>query len=275
MGQTGPWKDFVAFGPTIHALSGLTYLSSFSKDDPIGLGFAYGDVVAGLYAILAVLGALEYRDRTGTGNYIDLSEYEAVCTLLGPTLLDILANQREVLPQGNYSEYIPAAPYGCYRCVGEDRWCVIAVFNETEWQALLKTMGSPEWACEERFSTLPKRKEHTKELDRFLEQWTGQHEVKELVNLLQEAGVPAGVVQNASDLAKDPQLLARDYFVRLHHPVLGDTISDASPIKFAGGTRDDWKSSPLLGQDNRYVYLELLGLTEKELSSYIKRGVVG
>jgi len=275
MGQTGPWKDCVAFGPTIHALSGLTYLSSFSKDDPMGLGFAYADVVAGLYAVVAVLGALEYRDRTGTGNYIDLSEYEAVCTLLGPALLDTLINQREVLPHGNYSEYIPAAPYGCYRCVGEDRWCVIAVFNETEWQALVKTMGSPEWACEERFSTLPKRKEHTKELDRFLEQWTGQHEVKELVNLLQEARVPAGVVQNAEDLAHDPQLLARDYFVRLHHPVLGDTISDASPIKFAGGTRADWKAAPLLGEDNRYFYLELLGLTEKELSSYIKRGVVG
>lgn len=275
MGQTGPWKDFVAFGPTIHALSGLTYLSSFSKDDPMGLGFAYADVVAGLYAVVAVLGALEYRDRTGTGNHIDLSECEAVCTLLGPALLDTLINQREVLPQGNYSEYIPAAPYGCYRCVGEDKWCVIAVFNETEWQALSKAMGNPEWCHQEQFSSLPKRKEHTKELDRFLEQWTAQYEDKELVNRLQEAGVPAGVVQDAEDLAHDPQLLARDYFVRLHHPVLGDTISDASPIKFAGGSRADWKAAPLLGEDNRYVYLELLGLTEKELSSYIKRGIVG
>jgi len=275
MGQTGTWKDFVAFGPTIHALSGLTYLSSSSKDSPMGLGFAYADVVAGLYADFAILAAQEYRDRTGIGNYIDLSAYEAVCTLLGPALLDTLINQREVLPQGNYPEYIPAAPYGCYRCVGEDRWCVIAVFNETEWQALVKTMGSPEWACEERFSSLPKRKEHAAQLDGLLGQWTGQHEVKELVNLLQEAGVPAGVLQNASDLAKDPQLLARDYFVRLHHPVLGDTISDASPIKIAGGTRADWKASPLLGEDNRYVYLELLGLTEKELSLYIERGIVG
>jgi crotonobetainyl-CoA:carnitine CoA-transferase CaiB-like acyl-CoA transferase len=274
MGQTGPWKDFVAFGPTIHALSGLTCLSSFSKDTPIGLGFAYADAIAGLYAVVAILAALEYRDRTGIGNYIDLSEYESVCTLLGPTILDILANQRDIIPQGNQSEYIPAAPYGCYRCVGEDRWCVIAVFNEIEWQALSRAMGSPEWTQEERFSSLPKRKEHAKELDKLLEQWTVQRKAEELVNLVQEAGVPAGVVQNASDLAKDPQLLARDYFVRLQHPVLGDTISDASPIKFAGGTRDDWKASPLLGQDNQYVYLELLGLTEKELSSYIKRGIV-
>jgi crotonobetainyl-CoA:carnitine CoA-transferase CaiB-like acyl-CoA transferase len=275
MGQTGPWKNFVAFGPTVQALSGITYLSSFSKDTPIGLGYAYADVVAGLYAVLAVLGALEYRNRTGTGNYIDLSEYEAACTLLGPALLDTIVNQREVLPQGNYSEYIPAAPYGCYRCAGEDKWCVIAVFNETEWQALLKIMGKPELALEEKFSTLQKRKEYAKELDRFLEQWTSQHEDKQVMHLLQQAGIPAGVVQNAEDLACDPQLLARDYFVRLNHQVFGHIISDGSPIKIVGGRRADWKAAPLLGEDNRYVYLDLLGLTEKELSSYIKSGIVG
>ena len=88
MGQRGPWKDYVAFAPTLHALSGLTHLTSFEKDFPIGLGFAYADIVAGLYAAFAVLAALEYRDRTGQGQYIDLSEYEAICTLMGPSLLD-------------------------------------------------------------------------------------------------------------------------------------------------------------------------------------------
>ncbi|MCK4788186.1 MAG: CoA transferase [Desulfobacteraceae bacterium] len=275
MGQTGPWKDFVAFGPTLQALSGLTYLSSFSKDSPMGLGYAYADVVAGLYAVLAVLGALEYRDRKGLGQYIDLSEYEAACTLMGPTFLDISDNNKDVLPSGNQTDYIPASPYGCYKCLGTDRWCVIAVCNEMEWQALSKVMGNPGWSKEGRFSALSKRKKHTEELDELLGQWTGKHKPEELVCILQEAGVPAGMVQNAEDLAKDPQLIARDHFVGLEHPVLGNIISDVSPIKFAGGTRDDWKTSPLLGQDNRYVYLELLGLREKELSSYIKRGVVG
>jgi len=118
MGQTGPWKDFVAFGPTIQALSGITYLTSFSKDSPTGLGYSYADHIAGLYAVFAVLAALEYRDRTGRGQYIDLSEYEAMCTLMGPALLDVSVNSEDVLPQGNRSGYIPAAPYGCYRCSG-------------------------------------------------------------------------------------------------------------------------------------------------------------
>ena len=275
MGQTGPWKDFVALGPTIQALSGLTYLSSFNEYSPMGLGYSYADTVAGLYATLAVLVALEYRDRKGIGQYIDLSEYEAVCTLIGPTFLDIFVNHRDVLPQGNQSDHILAAPYGCYKCLGTDRWCVIAVFNETEWQALSKVMGNPGWSQEERFSTLSKRKKQAEELDELLGQWTVKHTAEELVRLLQEAGVPAGVVQNAEDLAGDPQLRARDYFVQLEHPVLGSTISDASPIRFTDSTTANWKAAPLLGEDNRYVYIDLLCLKESELSSYLEKGIVG
>ena len=275
MGQTGPWKDFVALGPTIQALSGLTRLTSFNEDSPMGLGYSYADTVAGLYAVLAVLAALEYREGKGIGQYIDLSEYEAVCTVMGPTFLDILANHKDILPRGNQSHHVPAAPYGCYRCLGTDRWCVIAVFNEVEWQALCEVMGNPDWSQEERFSTLSERKRHAKELDELLGRWTGKHSAEELVYLLQQAGVPAGVVQSAEDLAGDPQLKARDHFVELEHPVQGNTISDASPIKFTDSTKADWKAAPLLGEDNRYVYIELLGLKEDELSSCIERGVVG
>jgi crotonobetainyl-CoA:carnitine CoA-transferase CaiB-like acyl-CoA transferase len=275
MGQTGLWKDFIAFGPTIQALSGITYLSSFSRNTPMGLGFAYADTIAGLYAAVAILAALEYRDEKGIGQYIDLSEYEALCTLLGPTFLDTFANHREVVPQGNYPEYIQAAPYGCYKCMGKDSWCVIAVFNDEEWQALSKAMGSPDWTRKEKFSSLPKRKKHVKELDQLLERWTTQHKAQELVDFLQETGVPCGAVQSAKDLTEDPQLMARDFFVQLQHPVLGTTISDASPIKFAESSRPDWKAAPLLGEDNQYVYIELLGLSERELASYIKRGIVG
>jgi crotonobetainyl-CoA:carnitine CoA-transferase CaiB-like acyl-CoA transferase len=275
MGQTGPWKDYVAYGPTVQTLSGLTYLTSFTEDSPMGLGYAYADPIVALYAAFVILAALEYRDRTGQGQYIDLSEYEAVCALIGPTLLNISVNHKDVFPKGNRSDDIPAAPYGCYPCLGVDRWCVIAVFNETEWQGLCKVMGYPDWTKEERFSTLSKRKEHADELDELLGQWTIQHEPEEVVNLLQEAGVPAGVVQDAEDLARDPQLTARDFFISLEHPVLGRTISDGSPIKFRDNPVAGWKAAPLMGEDNRYVYRELLGLTESEFSSYVEKGVIG
>lgn len=275
MGKTGPWKDFVAFGPTIQALSGLIYLTSFTQDSPMGMGYAYADLVTGLYGTFALLAALEYRNRTGKGQHIDLSEYEAMSTFMGPTLLDIAVNQKEVLPHGNHPDYIAAAPYGCYQCSGEDRWCVIAVFEEEEWQALCDVLGRPAWTREERFSTMSKRKENAEALDELLGKWTVQHTPEEVVHLFQRAGISAGVVQNAEDLARDPQLIAREFFIHLEHPVLGETISDKSPINFKDHPKADWKAAPLLGGDNRYVYMELLGFTNEELSSYIEKGIIG
>ncbi len=275
MGQTGPWKDYVAFAPTLHALSGLTYLTSFQKDSPMGLGYAHADFVAGLYAALAVLAALEYRERTGQGQFIDLSEYEAICTLLGPSLLDASLHDKGILPQGNCPDYIAAAPYGCYKCSGKERWCVLAVFSDEEWQNLCRVLGYPDWIQEEMFSTLSKRKENEKKLDERLTQWTLQHTAEEVVNLLQEAGISAGIVQSAEDLSRDPQLMAREFFVHLEHPVLDRTISERSPIRFKGSQPADWKAAPLLGEDNQYVFMDLLGMTEDELSSHIEKGVIG
>ncbi|MFH2011101.1 MAG: CoA transferase [Pseudomonadota bacterium] len=274
MGQTGPWRDFVAYGPTIQALSGFTSLTSFNHNDPVGLGYSYSDIIAGLYAALAVLAALEYRGRTGEGQYIDISEYEAMCTLMGPSILDMYLNDNEILPRGNESKQIPAAPYGCYKCSGTDRWCVIAVFNEVEWQSLCNLMGNPPWTGEDRFSMPSKRKENTEALDKLLEQWTTTFTSEKLVRILQEAGIAAGVVHNAEDLAKDPQLRARGYFMKGEHPVLGTVTSDSFPAKFSESTRIDWKTAPLLGEDNHYVYRDLLGLTEEELSLYIEKGII-
>ena len=275
MGQDGPWKDFVAFGPTLQALSGLTYLTSFTQDAQMGLGYAHADPIVGLYTTLAVLSALEYRDRTGEGQYVDISEFEAACTLLGPALMDTKINQREVLPHGNAAPDIPASPHGCYRCLGTDLWCVIAVFSEDEWRALRGALGDPAWMKEERFSSSLKRREHEKELNKRLEQWTVQNRAEDVVQLLQEAGVPAGVVQDAEALANDAHLIANQFFVPAQHPVFGRIYWDRSPIRLAEGTKAQWKPAPVLGEDNEYVFTKLLGFTEDELSAYVEKGIIG
>ena len=275
MGRTGPWKDYVAFGPTIQALSGLTHMTSFPEGPPLGVGYAHADAVVGLYAALLVLIALEQRDKTGQGQYIDLSEYEAMCSVMGPVLMEVLANHQEAGPQGNRAAHLPAAPYGCFKCKGLDRWCVIAVFTEAEWLSLCEVLGRPEWLTDDRFAALDERKEHIEELDRLISEWTVQHTPEEVVDRLQAAGVQAGVVQNAEDLANDPHLSARTFFKRLENQLPGTTIVDSSPIRFKDGPLKDLKAAPLLGQDNLYVYQDLLGMTQSELARCVEKGVIG
>ncbi len=274
MGQTGPWRDYTAFGPTVQSLSGFTFLTSYDPETPMGLGFSYADAIAGLYGALAVLAALQYRDDTGRGQFIDLSEYEAACTLLGPALLDTAFNQAEILPKGNQSCYIPAAPHGCYRCLGDDRWCAIAVFTEDEWRTLRNLMGDPSWAGDNRFSTMTNRKKHEAELDGHMEKWTMGQKAEEIVDRLQAANIASGVVQNAEDLARDPHLSARKFFKELRHPALGTVRTDICPIRLKGGGEGHWRASPALGEDNRYVYHELLGLSEEKISDYMRKGMI-
>jgi crotonobetainyl-CoA:carnitine CoA-transferase CaiB-like acyl-CoA transferase len=153
MGQTGPWRDFVGYGPTFHALSGLTALTSAGKTSPVGLGHAYGDTIVGLYAALAILAALRHKDITGEGQYIDISGYESICSLLGPAFLAANSKKLSQPPEDCNGNYTPAAPHGCYLCAGNDRWCVIAVFAENEWQTFCDLLGNPEWTKKKMFST--------------------------------------------------------------------------------------------------------------------------
>jgi crotonobetainyl-CoA:carnitine CoA-transferase CaiB-like acyl-CoA transferase len=274
MGQSGPWQDYIAYGPTVQALGGLTYLTAYDPNEPMGLGYAYADMVAGLYGAIGVLAALEYRDQTGQGQHIDLSEYEAVCTTLGPALMDAGIHPNEIVATGNDDSEVPAAPYGCYRCSGEDRWCVVAIFSENQWQRFCSVLGNPAWAQSANFSSLPKRKKYSAELNHHIGRWTAGQTAEHAVERLQQAGVPAGVVQNAADLAQDRQLLSDGFFAALDHPVLGELKAETYPFKLQGGQPASWKASPLLGEDNQYVYGQLLGLSATQIRSYAERGII-
>ena len=272
MGSSGPWRDYTGFGPTIQAFSGITYLTSYPGKPPLGLGTAYADHIAGLLACLALLGALEYRQRTGQGQYIDVSQVEAMASLLGDAILGYTINGKEAEAVGNNST--KAAPHGVYQCKGDDRWCALAVFSDDQWQGFKRALGNPPWAKDKKLATLNGRLENNKELNRLVEDWTKKHTAEEVMALLQGQGVAAGVVKNASDLAKDPQLKERGFFVELDHPQLGKTISDAVPIRLSDTAARYTRSAPLPGQDNDYVYGELLGMSEGELAELKEQGVV-
>ncbi len=238
MGHTGPWKDFVGFAPTFHALSGLISETSGDLNPPAEIGHAYGDVIAGLYAALATLAAIEYRDKTGKGQHVDLSAYEAMCTLLGPAFIEKQLNSRFQIPDSklNAGYGIWNLESGIYKCAGVDRWCVISVENEERRQTLCRIAGL------------------AKLTDDLIRRWTAAQTPEFIVQQLQNAGIAAGVVQNAEDLAGDPQLAARRFFVFLKHPTLGKVISDRSALWDWRHRPKNWKPSPLLGQDNAVYF---------------------
>jgi crotonobetainyl-CoA:carnitine CoA-transferase CaiB-like acyl-CoA transferase len=273
-GQTGPWKDIVAFGPTFHALSGLTSALSASGGAPVCPGHAYGDTIIGLYGALAILAALEGRESAGVGAYIDLSGYEAVCTLLGPGLMEAAAaglgsarRDRDLNPCAS------GAASGCWRCLGQDRWCVIAISNENEWRSFCSVALLPELS-DPRFSSAEGRRRHWQELDGLIGSWTMANEADKIVDNLRKAGVAAAVVQSAEDVARDRRLARRGFFVSISHRGLGSLVSDRSALPDAGMDGEHWRGAPLLGADNEYVFGKLLGLTGKEIDSYRDKGVI-
>lgn len=272
MGQTGPWRDYTGFGPTVQAFSGITHLTGFPGRPLIGLGFSYADHVAGLVATMALLGAMEYRRSTGEGQYIDVSQTEAMSGLLGGAILDYTINGNEAMPVGNSSS--KAVPHNVYRCRGDDRWCAIAVFTDEEWLSFKRALNNPTWAEDEKFANVSDRLKNREKLDGLIAEWTLKHTAEDVMTLLQAEGVSAGVVQDAGDLANDPQLRARDFFVELEHPELGTSISDAAPIKLSHTMANYLNAAPILGQDNNYVYGQLLGISEEEVSELRENGVI-
>jgi crotonobetainyl-CoA:carnitine CoA-transferase CaiB-like acyl-CoA transferase len=244
MGQTGPWRDYVGFAPTFHTLSGLIAQTSIGLPFPICLGHAYGDTIIGLYAALAILSALRHRDATGCGAYIDLSGYEALCTLMGPAIAEASS-----VPESIPNLYLPT---GTYPCQGQDRWCVIDPSCEAHWQALLSVNGLEDLK-HELFSTPAGRKENYKSMEDIIAQWTINHTPESIVHMLQELKIPSGVVQNAQDIADDTQLKERHFFINLLHPRLGHLISDRTALLYGKDEPKSWKPAPLLGADNALI----------------------
>ncbi|MFA5401112.1 MAG: CoA transferase [Dehalococcoidia bacterium] len=274
-GRGGLWENYAALGSTVQALSGLTGLTSYREGRPCGIGFALADHISGLYAALAALSALRRRDATGCGEHIEISELEAACSTLAPELIHLSLGGNAAGPQGNHPARQPAAPYGCYLCKGDDSWCAIAVHDEEEWRSLCRAVGDPAWTRQSKFADLSGRRENSGELDRLIGEWTRTQTKREVMRILQESGVPAAAVSDASDLAADPQLCERGFFIELQHPRLGVIRADGNPIRLSATPARFRSAAPLLGADNRRVFLNLLGMDEERFNALVAQGIIG
>ncbi len=278
-GHVGPRASYVSYGPTLQALSGFTLLMAEDNGEPAGFGYSYADMAAGFTGALAALMALWHRERTGRGQFVDLSQFEALVSLIGPAMLDISVNQRAQEPPGYSSQETPAAPHGVYRCRSlpddNDRWLVISVRSQSEWERLVQAMGSPEWARHPRFRTLFLRLQNRRELDRHVESWTMTQSAEDAMALLQKAGVAAGLVSNGMDICeRDPQLQARGFWGTVTLPDGTQTKVTGVPIKMSATPGSVRTPSPHIGSSNDYVLGELLGYSDAERHQLIAEGAV-
>ncbi|UCD09067.1 MAG: CoA transferase, partial [Dehalococcoidales bacterium] len=269
-GQTGPRALFTGYGWNTVALTGIGNLTGWPDRSPVGTLQAYPDSVVPWFGVTTILAALDYRRRTGKGQYIDISQYETTCQFLAPLVMDFAVNRILSTRSGNQSPY--AAPHGVYRCRGNDRWCAISVFTDNEWEAFRKALDYPGWTKEERFSSLKRRKENEEQLNEHVEEWTQQYTPEEITVILQEAGVPAGIVRTNKEIFEDPQLEHRGYFQLLEHPEIGKCYQQGWPI-IMSESPVHIKPAPCLGEHNEYVCTRILGLSDEEFISLLSEGV--
>ncbi|MBI2329705.1 MAG: CoA transferase, partial [Chloroflexi bacterium] len=270
-GQSGPHTTHPGLGFHLTALSGFSHITGWPERQPLDLG-PHTDFIAPHFNALAILAALDYRRRSGQGQYIDMSQYENGIHFMAPLILDYVVNQRVANRIGNRCD--DAAPHGAYRCRGQDRWCAIAVFSDEEWQNFGKVIGNPAWVKKSKFRTLPSRKENEDELERLVEAWTINHSAEEVMTMLQAAGVAAGVVETGEDLLEhDPQLKHRRFFQQLDHPEIGKHYA-RGPAFMLSKVPCELRRAPLLGEHNEYALKEILGMTDEEIAELVIEGVV-
>jgi benzylsuccinate CoA-transferase BbsF subunit len=273
MGQTGPRAKVAAYGTQLVSLAGFTYLTGWADRDPTGPYGPYTDTTLPHIGVAAIMTALIHRCRTGKGTYIEISQFETALNFISPVLLDYAINHRVVTRNGNRCP--DSVPHGVYRCRGEDRWCAIAIFSDEEWGRLCQVMGRPELATVPRFGSLQLRRENEDEIDRLISEWTAERSAEEVMRLLQNAGIAAGVAQTGQDLLEnDPQLAHRRFFRKLKHKEIGKHYYEAPPFRLSKTPCELTTPGPRMGEHNEYVCKKILGFSDKEYNDLMTDGVL-
>ncbi|MEX2080484.1 MAG: CoA transferase [Dehalococcoidia bacterium] len=275
MGSSGPWKDFVTFAPTIHALTGLTYLTNPPGRHDLGYGFSLSDHLSGLAAAFAALEALQHRDRTGQGLDIDLAQYELGLGIMAPTFIDFLANGVRHEPVGNRDPWASWAPHSIYRCAGDDAWVAIAARGDSQFADLCAALALPHLVDDARFATHAGRVANQDSLDAAIEACTSSRDRYEVMRAVQARLVPCGVVQDAEDLAvRDPQVAHRAFFTTGRSQTQwGEYGLEHFPALF-NGQRPTYDGVHDLGADTFDVLTELLALPDAELAELMANGTL-
>ncbi|MHB8577588.1 MAG: CaiB/BaiF CoA transferase family protein [Dehalococcoidia bacterium] len=278
-GQTGPYANFGGYGQHGASVAGFVDLTGWPDREPAGPFGAYTDFIAPWFLLTALLAALDHRDRTGEGQYLDESQTEAGIQLLGPALLDWTANGHLRTRRGNEDdEYFP---HGAFRCRDDDtaagpadRWCAVAVTDAEEWYSLCGVLGRTDWSSDDALETASGRRAIGGDIDAAIEGWTRSRTPHEAMLKLQAAGVPAGAVQTCEELFEDPQLRERGHFWFLDHTVIGSHAYDAPAFKLSRTPARPVRAGPVLGQHTHEVCRDILGLSDAAITELVADGAL-
>lgn len=274
-GSEGPYRDYRTFSWNLMAMCGWDYASGFPGGRPLRASpFSHPDTSCQpFHALVATLASLHWRARTGKGQHIELCQYESTLCFTETLVFDYLVNRRLPQAAGNRLDY--AAPHGVYRCKGDDEWCAIAVFTDEEWRSLCKVIDKLDLIGDTRFACLRDRRVHADELDGVINQWAGRRSKWDVMDVLQKAGIAAGAVETVEDLlVSDPQLKARNHWVKIDHPEAGKLTNEDWGFRLSAVPALKWRHAPLLGEHNDLILNGVLGMSESEIDKLIIDGIV-
>ena len=279
-GQTGPHSSYAGFGQLAASLAGFYYVTGWPDRDPAGPYGAYSDFINPPNAAATIVAALEFRRRTGMGQHLDLSQFECSTHYLAPFIMDHITNGATLERRGNEDDI--HAPHNVYRCADAERiytgvgasWIAIAVADDAQWRSLCTIMGRTDWIEDERFRTLDSRRKYAALIDDGIANWTRDKNARQLMDDLQRAGVPAGLVQSQADLWEDPQVAHRGFFQWLDHTECGPMPYDgivSHLSKTPGALR---RPQALVGKHNEEILREILGMDDGVIEGLVALGVL-
>jgi len=273
MGASGPWKDWIGFGPNSRTAGAMTYLWNFPEGGmPPGSGAIHPDHLAGRMLALGAVSTLLARERRGVGGHLEVAQVEVIIGLLADLMLKASLEPGTVGPQGNWSAR--GAPWGVYPCAGSERWCVVTVRNDDDWRRFCAAVGNPAWTREREYETARGRIQARAELDRHVVEWTSARIDREVTEILQRAGVPAGFMMYASDMPTDSHLLARGYPRQVEQPGVGAMMFEGPAFHATSIPEPIVAPAPALGEHTREICRTILRMDDAEVSQLVAEGVL-
>jgi benzylsuccinate CoA-transferase BbsF subunit len=271
LGQTGPRAGAIGYGPNSLAFSGISHLTGYPDGEPSGIGGTWPDFVVGVVMVMGVLAALHHRDRTGEGQYIDLSIAEMVTGMLPEAMMDFFLNGHEQNPIGNRDADL--APHGAFPVAGDDQWVAIVTVSDAEFAALCEVLNAPAMAADARFQTMAARLQNVDALERELGELTRKCDRDELVAKLRARGIAAGPMYNTAEIMADPAMVESGMNIELDHKEVGKRIIPVLPVTFSGVT-PNYYGGPIIGEHTDEVLTEVLGYSAEEIARLREEGGV-